>query len=259
MSAAALESPARSLRCSEGVIGRLLFLSPPLPSLPLLPWIFSSSGPADSFFFSHPFREPSHAWQVQEKRETAEVYGEEEEGKETEGRDTGEGLQTTEGDRRQKEGARPIAEQLPAFHFISWHFYGGSFSSKTVMYKKKIEVLIVSYIAKCTRRSEMLPPLFWFFGFRNLVAVILLPFSYRALMSLGADVGSDKVCSSSTPKVVGSGWESSSNSETEPCTQCRNWKFCHKVGHDGGDFSRMASKKQLHWLQKGLLYKLMRK
>lgn len=185
MSAAALESPARSLRCSEGVIGCLLFLSPPLPSLPLLPWIFSSSGPADSFFFSHPFREPSHAWQVQEKRETAEVYGEEEEGKETEGRDTGEGLQTTEGDRRQKEGARPIAEQFPAFHFISWHFYGGSFSSKTVMYKKKIEVLIVSYIAKYTRRSEMLPPLFWFFGFRNLVAGILLPFSYRSINESG--------------------------------------------------------------------------
>lgn len=91
------------------------------------------------------------------------MYGEEEEGKETEGRDTGEGLQTTEGDRRQKEGARPIAEQLPAFHFISWHFYGGSFSSKTVMNKKKTEDLIVSYIAKCTRRSEMLPPLFCFF------------------------------------------------------------------------------------------------
>lgn len=32
-----------------------------------------------------------------------------------------------------------------------------------------------------------------------------------ALMSLGADVGSDKVCSSSTPKVVGSGWESSNS------------------------------------------------
>lgn len=32
MRGAALESPARSLRCSEGVIGRLLFLSPPLPS-----------------------------------------------------------------------------------------------------------------------------------------------------------------------------------------------------------------------------------
>lgn len=46
MRGAALESSARSLRCSEGVIGRLLFLSPPLPSSPplsspLLPRVFS--------------------------------------------------------------------------------------------------------------------------------------------------------------------------------------------------------------------------
>lgn len=36
------------------------------------------------------------------------------------------------------------------------------------MYKKKIEVLIVPYIAKCTKRSEMLPPLFCFFGFHKI-------------------------------------------------------------------------------------------
>lgn len=69
-----------------------------------------------------------------------------------------------------------------------------------------------------------------------------------ALMSLGADVGSDKVCSSSTPKVVGSGWESSSNSETEPCTQCRNWKFCHKVGH-GGASEQSRGDLNLHFLE----------
>ena len=43
MRAAALESPARSLRCSEGVIGRLLFLSPPLllsSPLPSSPSLF---------------------------------------------------------------------------------------------------------------------------------------------------------------------------------------------------------------------------
>lgn len=34
MRGAVLESPARSLRCSEGVIGRLLFLFPPPPLLP---------------------------------------------------------------------------------------------------------------------------------------------------------------------------------------------------------------------------------
>lgn len=34
MRGAALESPARSLRCSEGVIGRLLFPSPPLLCFP---------------------------------------------------------------------------------------------------------------------------------------------------------------------------------------------------------------------------------
>lgn len=61
MRGAALESPARSLRCSERVIGRLLFLSLSLPLSPLLPGVFSSSRPTDPFFFfsSHPFESPN--------------------------------------------------------------------------------------------------------------------------------------------------------------------------------------------------------
>ena len=61
MRGAALESLARSLRCSEGVIGRLA-----LP--PLLPRVFSSSGPARSFLLRSSLRALTCMTGTREKR-----------------------------------------------------------------------------------------------------------------------------------------------------------------------------------------------
>ena len=64
------------LRCSEGVIGRLLFLSPPILSFPES---FQAPGPRTLSSFLIPLRALTCMTGTRERREIAEVQGEEEE------------------------------------------------------------------------------------------------------------------------------------------------------------------------------------
>lgn len=111
MRGAALESTARSLRCSEGVTGCLLFLSSPLPG------VFSGSRQAYKLFLLiSSLREPQHEWQVQEK---GRDYREEKEWSKN-GRD---------GHRwPMKAGCKRWI--LASLKFIWRHFWVGSFSTQ---------------------------------------------------------------------------------------------------------------------------------
>lgn len=132
MRGAALESPARSLRCSEGVIGRLLFLSPPL-----LPWVFSSSGPADSLSSSLiPSRALTCMTGTRRERGCRGV-------KRGRGRETWRGGIQVKDSRqwrereKEKVGAKVIAGWLPASHLMV--FLGRKFHLTELSRTKRIQ------------------------------------------------------------------------------------------------------------------------
>lgn len=206
MSAAALESPARSLRCSEGVIGRLLFLSPPLPSSASLNLFKLRACRLFLLLPSLP-RALTCMTGTREERDCGGVRR----GRGRE-RNGGEGYRwrTPDNGGRQKTERRSEADswKTPCFSFR------GIFMEEVLAQK-----------LSCTKKNRSFNCILHCQMYKAIwnVAGILLPFSYWSVNESGC--WCQGLCSSSTPKVVGS-----SNQKSNLAHNVEIGSFATKLG-----------------------------